>query len=653
MSSSKQRASFGARLRYAIDNFMARGGLSVFLALISLFAIAYAAMALLRLLGGLIWPDENLQALNDQLWRTFLQISDAGAVAEDGDANALNKFWGIATVSLGLVLFSSLVAFITQQFEARLQELRKGKSAVLESGHTLILGFRDRSVEVIRELIIANESERDAAIGVLAEADKETMDDYFAEHIEDRKSTRIITRSGSTTSIDSLRKMAVGEARGVVVLNEAGSSAARDARANGDARVLKAILAILAACDNVAPPIAAELHLDRNRKLAEALAPGRIVAIHEDLILARLLVQTSRTSGLAVVYQNLVGFEGCEFYFYRHAGGWGGRSFDLLQLAFPACALLGFRDVQGKIHLNPPASYKPVDGEEAIVLAEDDSTIRCLDAGPALAPALLPQGRRELKPEKQLLVGWNSKTPLIIGEYADYASPGSEIHVVVAQPTQTIKSAVDALRESRSNLSIKLIQADVHSPDILARLQPESYDNALLLAGDGESAEEVDADSIAILLQFRQHFRQTTAQNGREPDTKLITEVMDSENIELVLQTGVRDFLISNQFVSRIVAQVSQEPDVMAIYDDLFSADGAEVYLKPASLFFGNLPARLSYAQCIVQARARNETLIGIRLGGAEQSPENNFGVRLIPPQDETFDLGPDDMLITLAEDEQ
>jgi hypothetical protein len=38
-------------------------------------------------------------------------------------------------------------------------------------------------------------------------------------------------------------------------------------------------------------------------------------------------------------------------------------------------------------------------------------------------------------------------------------------------------------------------------------------------------------------------------------DAKLITEVLDSDNQPLVTRTGVRDFIISNRFVSMVLAQ--------------------------------------------------------------------------------------------------
>ena len=124
----------GARLKYAFDNFMSRGGFSVFMALMLLFVAAIVLMAILRFTANLIAPQESMAKIFDQWWLSFLQIADGGSIAEDTGSNIPNRIVGIIALFLGMVLFSSLVAFITSQFEAMLTSLRKGKSAVIERG---------------------------------------------------------------------------------------------------------------------------------------------------------------------------------------------------------------------------------------------------------------------------------------------------------------------------------------------------------------------------------------------------------------------------------------------------------------------------------------------------------------------------------------
>ncbi|WP_246047153.1 CASTOR/POLLUX-related putative ion channel [Leptospira ognonensis] len=653
----KRKISLKQRIRYAVDNFMARGGFSIFLALLSLFAAAFLFMSILRYGASVFFPEETVQGTTDQLWRVFLQISDAGAVAEDGDSSIINKVIGILTVFAGLVLFSSLVAFITSQFEQRIEALRKGKSTVIESNHTLILGFRERIVEIARELIIANESERDAAIVVLAEEDKETMDDFFSEHLEERKTTRIITRCGNTSSVEALRKMGVDSAKTIVILNAASSSSTSSEKSIADARVLKTIMAVVAAASkdgHPLPPIVAELHSARKRRLAESVEPGRITTMDEDGILSKLLVQTSRTSGLSIVYSNLVGFEGNEIYFFQPKGGWENLTFRDVQFRFNGCVPFGFRKKNGKILLNPDGSYLPEPTDHAIILAEDDSSIQFFPSQVSQPQDFpLPKKKIQVGKERHLIAGWNVKSPLIISEYAKYISPGSEIDIIVHEPEETIVTTFKSIQKQHNSHKLRLIVADIHSPEILKKIAPHKYNNVILLAGEGATAEEIDAESISILMQLRQFFRSEEKSTGNPVEAKIITEVMDSENIELVLQTGVKDFLISNQFVSKIFAQVSQEPQVMRVYDHLFSPEGSEIYLKKADVYFPLSPAEVSFSDCVHAAQKRGEVCFGIRLASEEREQEKNYGVYLIPKHDQKFSLTSNDELIVLSDDER
>ena len=648
--------SLADRLRYRLDGFMSRGGLSTFLALMSLFFLAFLLMGLLRLIASVFMPDDSAVQLTDQLWRTFLQITDAGAIAEDGDAGWLEKATGILTILSGLVLFSSLVAFITAEFEERLGELKKGRSAVIERDHTVILGAGDRVVEVVRELIVANESERRAVVAVLASTPKDELDDFFAERVPDRRSTVLITRSGNTSSLQTLRRMGIAQARSVLILNEAPASASPEEHARADARVLKAIMAVVASMEGgPPPPLVAELHLDRSRALAHSVAGDRVTTLAERELLAKLLVQTSRTSGLAVVYSNLVGFTGNEIYFFRPEAGWGGRSVGQLAFHFPEAMPIGLRKPGGEIQLNPPVNLIPADADELIVIAEDDSTIgyRTEPVGASTLTAdLLPDRRADRAEERHLLVGWSAKGELIVQEYAGFLPDGSRIDVLVAEGSQEVQQQVEALGRAHPTLHIALVEADVRDGEALRLAQPESYDNVILLAEEGESPEEVDAGTLALLLGFRKHFRDLEAHSGEPVRTQLITEVMDSDNTELVLRSGVKDFLISNQFVSKILAQVSQEPGVMAVYDQLFQPDGSEIYVKPVELYFGALPTTLPFADIVRMAQHRAEVCLGVKIKADEQEAERNFGVTIIPDRGRSFTLREGDALIVLAEDE-
>jgi len=227
-------------------------------------------MVLVRVLANSILPDDTLNSWAEIPWRVYVAVMEGSAAETDGDSNWLAKISSILGVLIGLILFSSMVAFITSVFEAKLDELKRGRSIVLENEHTLILGFGDRILEIIRELIEANESEADASIVILAENDKEEMDNIIRDNIENTLSTRIITRSGVVTNINNLKKVMAEKAKSIIIMNSAASWRPEEELKLADALVLKSIMSIIAVCKGtIHPPIICEIHSTRDQNLAE------------------------------------------------------------------------------------------------------------------------------------------------------------------------------------------------------------------------------------------------------------------------------------------------------------------------------------------------------------------------------------------------
>jgi len=447
-----------------------------------------------------------------------------------------------------------------------------------------------------------------------------------------------------------LRRVAVESAKSVVILNDAPDDATREVKALADARVLKTILAVISCTgEEDMPPIVAELHLKAKQDLARRIS-ARVAIIDEHSILAKLMVQTSRISGLAQVYDHVVGFDGNEFYFHRPEGGLGDLTYGELAFHFPTCCLMGLRSKDGRIAINPKPDTRAKADDEALLLAEDDSAIRfSRERVPSAAPVSPPAGPRGKAVEKQMIVGWSEKASIIIDEYSKYLVAGSSIDVVVNAKDDSIEKAFCDVSKRHPGISMHLMESDIGDPRALSGLRPEEYDNVILLSGEGGEAELLDSDTIAVLLSFRQHFK---ALGQKDQKTQLITEVADSENIDVIREAGVRDFLISNQFVSKIYAQVSENQAVLQVYEELFSEEGSEVYLKPAALFLDDLPRRVSFADLCAAALAREETCLGVRLVSEEDDADKGYGIYLNPAKSEAFSLRPEDCLITLAEDE-
>lgn len=646
-----QKPTFRQRIHYRFDNFITRGGIRIFSLLVVLFVAIFLALGILRLLMHVSGAGSQWEGGWRQFYIAFLEMTDPGNMAQDITSTILMKIPAVAAGVAGIVMLSVLIAFITTALIERMEALRKGHSHVIEDGHTLILGWDpQRVVEILRELIIANESEPNPSVVILADVSKVEMDDYLNLVLPDRKNTRVITRSGSVSALPNLQVASVETCKSVIVLASAREESTREEKNQSDAQTMKAILALSSACDEqIKLNIVAEIFDRYHYEILQANCPHRIESVNANEILAKIMVQTSRSVGLSVVYSEILSFDGCEMYF--HQADWGGIQFGRAQYHFPDGVLMGIRRAAGEILINPPAETILDEGDEVLILAQDDSSIR-FQKTPVASPADLPlrPGRLQQAVENELIVGWNRKGPMLVEEYAEYVLEGSQIDIVLKDPAPEVIEEIRQLNERLDRLTVRLIQKDPLLRETLVEARPDKRDNIIILSGgEYKDPEKADAHTILILLLLRKILSEHPQDTIK---TRLITEVMDSANRGLIAQVGVKDFIISNQFISMLLAQMSEELDIKLVYDQLFSEAGSEIYLKPASLYFETCPAEATFADCMAIAQKREEICLGIKIKKEEPNERANFGVRLVPEKNTKYTLQPDDCLIVLAEDE-
>lgn len=639
--------TFRQRWRYRVDSFLAKGSSALFISLVFAFGAAILLIAALRLIFNLLTPNTEY-SLAQQVWVIFLQLTDPGNMSQDNDSPTIVKTAAVVAGLTGVVIFSALIAFLTTALDQAIAHLKRGHSQVLEEGHTLVLGWSPRVIEILRELVEANESEADPVVVILSEQSKEEMDEYLRTNFTDRRNTRLVTRSGATASVQALTRVSAGDAKSAIVLAACNPAASLQIKLASDAMLIKTVLALESRMkDREDFTIVAEVFTDRNRQVVKDIAPENVSVIDAEEILAKIMVQTSRTSGLAVVYSELLSFEGCELYFHNDPR-WKGVRFDRLQYHFPDGVPIGIRNAEGEIVIRPGLD---------VVLDEDDSTIEYRPQ-PVMIPKArdVPNRRIERRIERQLILGWSYKAPIIIQEYADYVLEGSEVDVMVKDPPPKLKETIQELDGKSENVRVRLIDQDPLVCEELEAMNPFSYNNVIILPQKPTmdiDPERIDSETIVVVLHLRKLLKELR-ETGREVETKLITEVLDSSNRELVSHAGVNDFIISNRMVSMIFAQISEEADIQRVYDNLFAEEGSEIYVKPTSLYFDELPVTCRFGDLMRVAQKRDEEIcIGFKVKALESDAEANYGVKLIPPKDEEVTLGEGDGLVVVSEDDR
>lgn len=638
---------FGKRCMYWYDQFLSKGPVAMFLTLVVLFTATWFLCSILWLLLGQI---ENVPL---QIWKTFLQLCDPGSMDQATSKSVLSKVASVVTGILGVIIFSLLVAFLTNIFNQKMQSLKKGNTAILEQDHTLILGWSDKVATILAELIMAYKTPQ--VVVILSDRPKEQLDDELRATIRQRFSTKIIVRTGEISNLHDLENAGISQARSLIILSQMPKNPTPRQIILADTQIIKTILSI---CKNPARKpepfhIVTELNDPKNIDIAKSIGADEVTAFYPNEIIAKILVQTSRQNGLATVYNELLSFAGNELY-CQNVPEVTGRKLEEVLLHFPKAIPLGIKSKKQPAQLNPPLDLRIQSDDELILIAEDENELQYSPPKLKRPSGKLPEntGPREVLPEKQLLLGWNDRVPNILQEYGNYLAKGSEIVVAVPSILPFMQDILQNVKANISQVTIRLAECDYQRRVSLATIQPYEYDNIIILASDwdGKSTlEEIDSQTIYTLLLLRD-LQQKVSKGNK---TKLITELLNPANQELIQIARVNDFVISNQLISMILAQVSQQKHLYEVYDDLFNAEGSEVYLKPVSLYLSKLPAEITFADLILLAAQRSEIAFGYRIQRWEHRNDYNFGIKLNPDKYAPIWLSPDDQLIVVAEDER
>ncbi len=610
---------------------MSKGTIAIigWLAIISLLIILISAGILyLTNLGG---TDNVFEAL----WVSLMRTMDSGNVAGD-EGWKLRGLMLLVTLG-GIFIVSTLIGTLTSGMESKMEELRKGRSKVLETDHTLILGWSSKVFPIISELIIANENQKKPRIVIMADMDKVEMEDDIRSKFPKTGNTKIICRSGSPLDLGDLELVAPHDARSIIIL--------APEEGNADNHVIKSILAITNNPNRKKEKyhIVAEISNEENMEAAELVSNDEAVLLLAGDLIARVTAQTCRQSGLSVVYTELLDFDGAEIYFKDEAPLIG-KTYKNALNAYEESAIMGLFHKDGEVSINPPADTVLKQGDKLIAISEDDDTIKLSgikDLGINLS-AINENKPEAAQKERTLILGWNERGNTIIKELDGYVASGSEV-IVVAE-TDEAEEAIGKLQGNLEKIKCSFKRGNINERALLNALDAPSFSHIIILCYQHMEMQEADSKTLICLL----HLRSISEKSGK--DLSIVSEMLDVKNRELAEVTKADDFIVSDKLISLMLSQLSENKHLKKVFDDLFSSEGSEIYLKPASNYI-KPGQEVNFYTVIESALSKGETALGYRITANSSDPSKQYGVMVNPKKSNKFKLSENDKIIVLAED--
>ncbi|EFJ16608.1 hypothetical protein SELMODRAFT_50957, partial [Selaginella moellendorffii] len=655
--SNEEEVPLSTRLAYRVDVVFSS------FSYVKPLALLLATLVLI-VVGGLALYAVSQDSIWDAFWRAWTYVADSGNHADNIGFGP--RFVSVCISLGGLLIFALMLGLVSDAISEKVDSLKKGKSEVIESNHTLVLGWSDKLGSLLKQLAIANQSLGGSIVVVLAERDKEQMEIDIAKLEFDFMGTSVICRSGSPLIMADLKKVSVSKARSIIVLAEVENADQSDARA------LRVVLSLAGVKEGLKGHVVVELSDIDNEPLVKLVGGEMVETVVAHDVIGRLMIQCARQPGLAQIWEDILGFDNAEFYIKR----WpqlDGLNFKDVLISFPDAVPCGVKAASnGRILLNPEDDYILLEGDELLVIAEDDDTY-----APAPVPKVragpLPKVMSHRKyPEKVLFCGWRRDMDDMIMVLEAFLAQGSELWMFSEVPEhEREKKLLDGGLDPQLLFNIKLVHREGNAVirRHLESLPLETFDSILILADEAleESVVKADSRSLATLLLIRDiqskrlPYKETKTVQIRQAGSShtswiremeqasnksiIISEILDSRTRHLVSVSKIGDYVLSNELVSMALAMVAEDKQINRVLEELFSEEGNELYIRTAALYLYD-QEELNFYEVMIRARQRHEIIIGYRPAAAERAIINP------PNKAERRTWSIEDVMVAVAEEE-
>lgn len=569
-----------------------------------------AATVALTVIGALVFWALGIQwgersGPGEALWRSFIIAIGKGVI---GDATWTQRFATLIFIFASLFLAGSLVGLLVAAINRRLDAIRRGRSRVLERNHTLVVGASNRLLPVLDELL--QNKANDAAIVVLSEHDKAQIeDDLLARH--PRPSRRVVIRSGSPSRRADLALVGIDQARSVIVLN---NGSAVDA-----VTVRRALAANSFSPDDV--HIVAEMSNQRIARSVRESTGGSVATVCIDATVADMLTQAVRAPGLAALFDQLLSFEGSEFYVID-AGGLEGRSWLEACATFPDAVPIATIS-SGITTLLPKTASMIEQGDRLVVLSPSARVRRVPSAHHVSQSGLVLSDPS--RPARQVMVlGWSHVGGDMVRELDGFLRDGATVTVLADEsmvpggfPDTSVFDHQVTFRRTK------------HDPDEIRQTIDDLKPDVLVVLGYLSHLNEDEADALTLLtLHTLGH---ATADHHRP---RIVAQMLNNEVGALAESGHADDYVVTDALVSRMLVHLARERNLAGVFDDLFDAQG------PSARLIACTPGSHRYGDLRMLVAERHMVLIGLVTAD---------GLVLNPAGDTTVELTDHDRLVVFG----
>jgi len=621
--------------------------------------VVAAGIGLISMVGGLAVALSGFDgSLTDAFWWAFLRLTDPGYLGDD-EGVWKRLISTLLTISGYVVFLGALVAIMTQWLIARMRDFERGLTPVDLVDHIVIVGWSNRTVPLVRELLGSERSRkhfqrafntRRLKVVVLSEGVTAAQAQALrADPGLGGWSRDVILRDGSPLEDEAIHRAGCLQAALVIMPADFGRL---NRLISVDVEMIRSLLSIDARAEQSGHPpprIIAELQDVRRDEMARNAYRGSLELVSTDDTLSALLVQNILHPGLSAFYREVLTVEDGNEIMFRSSRGLIGASLRDVAGRCPRAIVLGLiRSHEGRRSISLGVNSETrIEGDDSIVfLARELSDIEPVDSGSAQAPrparrdAPAPLISRR-KVHHLLVLGWNRRLPNLLQGMSGYDDCQFDIDLVSTAAVKDRNEAICTYGAALNNVTIRHHVADYLLEGVLEGFDVDRYHSVVFVSSDLMASEE-EADARAIVG----HRVIEGMLKASDKCPQIIIELSDDANEGLIRQPGA-ETVVSPLIISHLLARSALQPESRLVFDELFRPGGAEIDFRRSAHY--GIAGEVSIDQIEQAVAAYGETLLGVEQHNQGRAQQ----LTLNPNRNERFVLREADRLCVLIRDSE
>jgi hypothetical protein len=218
-AAAQSRVTLSERIYYELDRMLSWNPAYRFLLL---FIVSFLLIVVCSGLIVAVAPGEVNSILHG-MWWSLVRVIDTGKFGDEETSSV--RLVAFLCSLAGLMVVASLIGLVSSTIQEQFEQLRKGKSRIIDQRHVVILGFKEEKVvAILRELKLAATNSpktkgQTHTAAILCDLEKEDVESLISSALPDSGKLRVIVRKGSPYNPSDLAQVGVANARAIIVLN--------------------------------------------------------------------------------------------------------------------------------------------------------------------------------------------------------------------------------------------------------------------------------------------------------------------------------------------------------------------------------------------------------------------------------------------------